>query len=199
VAHRSAAVVAGEYPETNPHRLCTQCAIERARDLLTWPGTDRGCQRDAPAFGSPCGAFQPQIRQDSGLIDVNGDLFGTTLGGDVLGEHQRRPAAITGKPDEIVWYQRYCASRALLPGRVCRRINDDLADHPPTRMVRIATRNEKSGERVRYPHSARLRPISIQVPQCGADLPAALHGTGELPRWPPRLASFIIDPFTVLG
>jgi hypothetical protein len=97
----SAAVVAGDDHETNPHWLCTKRAIERARDLLTRPGTDRGRQRDAPAFGSPCGAFQPQIRQDSGLIDVNGDLFGTALGSDMLGAHQRRPAPITGKPDQI--------------------------------------------------------------------------------------------------
>jgi hypothetical protein len=43
-----------------------------------------------------------QVRQDSGLIDVNGDLLGTALSGDMLGAHQRRPATITGKPDEIV-------------------------------------------------------------------------------------------------
>ncbi len=33
---------------------------------------------------------------------MNGDLFGTALGRDVLGAHQRRPATITGKPHEIV-------------------------------------------------------------------------------------------------
>ena len=66
-------------------------------------------------------------------------------------------------------------------------------------MVRIASRNEKPSQRVRYPHSSRLRPMSIQVPQCGADVPAATHRIGELARGPPRLASFIIDPFTVLG
>jgi len=80
---------------------------------------------------------------------MDGDLFGTALRGDVLGAHQRRPATITGKPDEIVRYQRYRASRALLPGRVGRRINDDLAYHSPTRMVRIAPRNEKPGQCVR--------------------------------------------------
>jgi hypothetical protein len=85
-----------------PLWLCAERAIERACDLLTRSGPDRGCQRDAPAFGSPCGTLQPQVRQDSGLIDVNGDLFGTALSGDMLGAHQRRPATITGKPDEIV-------------------------------------------------------------------------------------------------
>ena len=80
---------------------------------------------------------------------MDGDLFGTALRGDVLGAHQRRPATITGKPDEIVGYQRYRASRALLPGRVGRRINDDLAHHSPTRMVRIAPRDQKPGQCVR--------------------------------------------------
>jgi hypothetical protein len=36
------------------------------------------------------------------LIDVNSDLFGTALSGDMLGAHQGRPATITGKPHEIV-------------------------------------------------------------------------------------------------
>jgi hypothetical protein len=49
-------------------------------------------------------------------------------------------------------------------------------------MVRIATRNEKPSQRVRYRHSSGLRAMSIQVPQRGADVPAGLHGTGELPR-----------------
>ena len=49
-------------------------------------------------------------------------------------------------------------------------------------MVRIATRNEESGQRVRHPGSFRLRPMSIHVPQRRADVPAALHRTGELPR-----------------
>jgi hypothetical protein len=49
-------------------------------------------------------------------------------------------------------------------------------------MVRIATRNEKPGQRVRDRHSSRLRSMSIQVPQRGADVPAVLHRTGELPR-----------------
>jgi hypothetical protein len=34
-SHRSAAVVAGDYHEADPHWLCAKRAIERARDLLT--------------------------------------------------------------------------------------------------------------------------------------------------------------------
>ena len=79
------------------------------------------------------------------MINVNGDLLGTTLGGDVLGARQRRPAAVTGKPDQIVRNQRDRAPRALLPGRVSGRIDDNLAHHSPTSMMRITARNEKPG------------------------------------------------------
>jgi hypothetical protein len=37
------------------------------------------------------------------------------------------------------------------------------------------------------------------VPQCGGNVSAALHRAGQLPRRPPRLASFIVDLSTVLG
>ena len=83
-------------------RLFAKRAIQRARDLLTRAGADRGCQRDAPAFGSPCGAFQPQIGEDRGLIDVHRDLLGTALGGDMLRARQRRASTVTGQADEIV-------------------------------------------------------------------------------------------------
>jgi hypothetical protein len=49
-------------------------------------------------------------------------------------------------------------------------------------MVRIAPRNEKPGQRVRHPRGSGLGPMSVQVPQCGADVPPALHRAGELPR-----------------
>jgi hypothetical protein len=35
------------------------------------------------------------------LINVNRDLLGAALGGDMLGACQRRPAAVAGKPEEI--------------------------------------------------------------------------------------------------
>jgi hypothetical protein len=133
------------------------------------------------------------------LINVNGDLLGATLGGDMLGARQRRPPTLAGKPDEILRYQRYRAPRAPLPRRVRRRIDDDLTHDSPTRMVRIATRNEEPGQRLGHPQSSGLGPVTVQVSQCGTHVPAALHCPGELPRSPPRLASFIIDPSTVLG
>jgi hypothetical protein len=35
------------------------------------------------------------------LINVNRDLLGATLGGDMLSACQRRPAPVAGEPEEI--------------------------------------------------------------------------------------------------
>ncbi len=132
------------------------------------------------------------------MIDVNGDLFGPALGGDMLGPCQRRPATVAGKPEQVLRYERYRAPRAPLPRRVSRGIDDNLTHDSPTRMVRIATRNEEPSQRLGYTLSSGFGPVTVQVPQCGTHVPSALHCPGELPRTPPRLASFIIDPSTVL-
>jgi hypothetical protein len=92
---------------------------------------------------------------------VHGDLLGAALGGDVLSPRQRRPAAVSGKPDKIFRYQRYRATRAPLPGRVSRRINDNLAYHSPTSMARIATRNEKPGQRVGQHRGSRFGSVIV--------------------------------------
>jgi hypothetical protein len=124
-------------------------------------GPDRAAQRNAPAFGSPGRTFQPQIREDRGLINVNGDLLGAALGGDMLGARQRRPATLTGKPDKIVRNERYRAPRAPLPGRVRRRVDDNLAHHSPTSMARIATRNKKPGQCIGHQRSSRLGSVIV--------------------------------------
>jgi acetyl esterase len=133
------------------------------------------------------------------LINVNGDLLGAALSGDMLGARQRRAPTVAGEPDEILRYERYRAPRALFPRRVSRRIDDDLTHDSPPSMVRIATRNQKPGQRLGHPQSSGLGPVTVQVPQRGTHLPPALHRSGQLPGCPPRLASFIIDPSTVLG
>jgi hypothetical protein len=66
-------------------------------------------------------------------------------------------------------------------------------------MVRITTRNQKSGQRLGHPHSFGFGPMAVKVSQRGTYLPAALHRPGELPRSSPQLVSFIVDPSTVLG
>jgi hypothetical protein len=132
------------------------------------------------------------------LINVNGDLLGAALSGDMLGTCQRRPATIAGKPEEILRYQRYRAPRASLPRRISRGIDDNLTHYSPTSMVRIATRDEKPGQRVGYTQRSGLGRVTVQMPQRSTHVPAALYCPGELPRTPPRLASVIFDPSTVL-
>lgn len=94
---------------------------------------------------------------------MNGDLFDATLGGDVLSAHELGAATVTGKADEILGYQRHRTSRALLPGSVGRRVDNDLADHAPTRVVRIATCNEKPSERLRHPLRFGFGPVTVEV------------------------------------
>jgi hypothetical protein len=98
------------------------------------------------------------------LINMNRDLLGAALGGDMLGACQRRPATIFGKPEEILRHEWYRAPRAPLPRRVSRRIDDNLTHDSPTGMVRIAPRYEKPGQRIRYTQSSWLGPVTVQVP-----------------------------------
>ncbi len=95
---------------------------------------------------------------------MNGDLFGATLGSDMLSTRQLRAATVASKVDEILGYQRHRASRALFPGRVGRRIDHYLTDDAPTRVVGIATCNEKPGERLRHPQRSRFGPMTVEVP-----------------------------------
>jgi hypothetical protein len=92
---------------------------------------------------------------------MNGDLLDAALGGDMLGARQRRPATVTGKPDKIARNERYRAPRAPLPGRVSRRIDDNLAHHSPTSMARITTRNEKPRQCIGDYRSSRLGSVIV--------------------------------------
>jgi hypothetical protein len=69
------------------------------------------------------------------LIYVKSDLFGTPLGGDVLGVGQLRPPPLAGECDEILGDYRYRASRTLLPRCIGRRVNDNLTDDSPTSVM----------------------------------------------------------------
>jgi hypothetical protein len=100
--------------------------------------------------------LEPQVGKYRGLIDVNGDLFGAALGGDVLSAHQRRAPTVTRKADQVLGYQRHGAARALLPRCLGRRVDDDLPDDSPSRMVRIAACDQKARERLCHPESSRL-------------------------------------------
>jgi hypothetical protein len=98
------------------------------------------------------------------LINVDGDLFGAALGGDMLSARQLRAPTLASKADQVLGHHRYGAPRAFLPRRVGGRVDDDLTDDSPTRVVRIATRNEKPRERLRHPQRPRLGPMTVQMP-----------------------------------
>jgi hypothetical protein len=133
------------------------------------------------------------------LIHVDSDLFGAPLGGDVLGAGQLRPPTVACEGDEILGDHWHRASRALLPRRVGRRVDDNLTDDSPTSVMRVATRNKKPRERIGHSIGSRLGGVDVQMPQCGTDVPAVVHRPGQFPRGSPRLASFIVDSFTVAG
>jgi hypothetical protein len=82
----------------------------------------------------------------------------------VLRACQLGAATVASKVDEILGYQRHRASRALLPGRVGRRVDHYLTDDAPTSMVGIATCNEKPGERLRHAQRSRFGPMTVQMP-----------------------------------
>ncbi len=126
------------------------------------------------------------------------DLLGASLGGDMLSTRQRRAATVAGKADEIFGHQRHRAACALLPRRVGRRVDDDLAHGSPTCVVRIAACHQKPRQRLRHPFRSGVGPVTVEVPECGTHAAAAFDRTGELARSPPRLASLIVDRSTVL-
>jgi hypothetical protein len=103
--------------------------------LLARSRSDGGAQRQTPSVGRRYGTFQPEAGKHRGLIYVGGDLFSPALSGDVLGVGQLGAAGGFSKSEEIVGDHRHCASRALLPRRIGCRIDDHLADDPPTGVV----------------------------------------------------------------
>jgi hypothetical protein len=141
---------------------------------------------------------ETQVGEERGLIDVNGDLLGAALGSDVLCARQRRASAVAGEGDEILGDEWYGAPRALLPRRVGRRVNDNLTDDPPARVMGVTAGDEKPRQRLGDPGRARLGAMAVEMPECGADVTAVLHRPGELAGGAPRLC-VIVDPSTVLA
>lgn len=136
---------------------------DRASHLLARASFDRGAQDGLPAFGADRSLLEPQIGDDRGLINVFGDLLGTTLGGDVLRMGQLRAPTLLGDPQQITSDQGYRPARALLPWRVGRRVDDHLANHTPARMVGVTAGNQKTSERFSHSGRARLAAMDIEV------------------------------------
>jgi hypothetical protein len=126
--------------------------------------------------------IEPEICEDRRLINVYGDLFGAPLRGDVLSARELRAATGAGQADEIVSDHWDGTARTFLPRRIRSRVDDDLANDPPTGVMRIAARNEKSCERLSHPYCVRLRSVAVEMPQCGPDMTAVLDRSGQLAR-----------------
>ena len=122
------------------------------------------------------------------MINVTGDLFGATLSGHMLGARQLRSATVTRQADQVLSYQRHRPPRAFLPRGIGRRVHDDLTHDAPPRVVRIATRDQESRERLCHAVRPGLGPVAIEMSQCGADATPVINRPGELPRSRPRLA-----------
>jgi hypothetical protein len=130
---------------------------------------------------------------------VGGDLLSPALRSDVLGLRQPGPPRGPSKGEEIVGDHRYCASRALLPWRVSRRIDDHLADDAPAGVVRIATRDEKPRKRVGDPLGVGIGSVDIEMPKRGRDLVTTIHSLCQVPGGCLRSVSLSVDQSTVLA
>ena len=122
------------------------------------------------------------------MINVTGDLFGATLSGHMLGARQLRSATVAREGDQVLSYQRHRPPRAFLPRSVGGRVHDDLTHDSPSRVVRIATRDEKARERLRHTVRPGLGSVAIEMPQRRADAAPVINRPRELPRSHPRLA-----------
>ncbi len=122
------------------------------------------------------------------MVNVAGDLFGTTLSGHMLSAHQLRSATVAREIDQVLSHQRNRPPRAFLPWGVGRRVHNDLTHDSPARMVGITPCDKKSRERLCHPARPGLGPVAVEMSQCGADAAPVINRPGELPRSPPRLA-----------
>ena len=131
------------------------------------------------------------------MINVNGDLFGTTLSRYMLSARQLRSATVAREANQVLSHQRHRPPRALLPRRVGRRVHNHLTHDSPTGVMRITARYQKSRERLCHPDRPGLGPMAVEMSQCGADVAPVIDRPGDLPRSRPRLAQLIFDPSTV--
>ena len=122
------------------------------------------------------------------MINVTGDLFGTTLRSHMLSARQLRSATVAREADQVLSHQRHRPPRAFLPRGVGRRVHNDLTHDSPARMMRIAARDKKSRERLCHPVRPGLGPVAVEMSQCGPDATPVINRPGELPRSRPRLA-----------
>jgi hypothetical protein len=108
--------------------------------------------------------LESQVGKDRGLIHMHGDLLDPAPCRDVLSARKRSTPRDLSEIDQVLRDQWHSTARALLPRRIGGRIDDNLTEDSPTRVVRIATRNEKSTERLRYSLRFRLGSVTVKMP-----------------------------------
>jgi hypothetical protein len=106
---------------------------------------------------------QPEVGKDCALIHMGSDLLDPPLRGDVLGMSQLHPSGVACKRHEIAGNDRYRAPCAFLPRRVSSRVDDDLTDDPPTRVVRVAPRDEKPRQSIGHALGPGVGRVAVQM------------------------------------
>lgn len=114
--------------------------------LLARPSIDRAAEGPLPSFGGHRGLRQPEVGEHRDLIDVDSDLLGAAVSGEVLSSSQRCAPTLAGKAEQIAGDQRNRPAGALLPRCVGGRVNYHLANDSPTGVVRVAARDQKPSE-----------------------------------------------------
>jgi hypothetical protein len=108
--------------------------------------------------------LEPQVCKNRLLIDMHGDLFDSAPCRDVLSARERSAPGDLSEADQVTGYQRHGTPGTFLPRRVGGRIDDDLTEDSPTRVVRIAARNKKPPERLCHSLRFRLRSVTVKMP-----------------------------------
>jgi hypothetical protein len=103
----------------------------------------------------------------------------------VLGAGQRRPAPIADQRKQILGHLGHRPPGRSLPPGIGRRIDDDLAQHAPPRVMGFAAGDQEMGERLGDDHRLRLGSVNVEVAQCLGHAAATADRAGELIRRPP--------------
>lgn len=133
------------------------------------------------------------------MIHVNGDLLGAAPGSDVLCARERHAPVVAREADEVFGDEWHRSSRAFLPRRVGRRVDDHLTDDSPADVVRVTAADEKPRERLGDRHGSGLRSMAVEMSKGSTHATAVVDRSGELTCRPSRLVCWIVDPFTVLA
>ena len=130
--------------------------------------------------------LEPQVGENRGLIDVTRDLLGAALGRDMLGADEWGTASLARELEQVTGHQRDGPARTPLPRRVGGRVDHDLTNHSPTRVVGIAAGDEKARKRLGDRDRARLGSVAVEMAQRRADVAPVVNRPGELQGRPAR-------------